>query len=99
MKISRVAMSVLGLAILTGAHAGGLGESTSAKVRFADLNLDSAKGVSVLYGRVSSAAPACQNWSLRNLIFTDLKPAMGQYQHCLDKAMSGAVAKIDRPAF
>jgi UrcA family protein len=100
MKIRMLMTSALSLAILAGANAGEIRESRAAKVRYADLTVDSAAGVANLYGRVSAAARAvCQNWKPRNSRFSDLKPGKMQYEHCVDKAIVGAVAKLDRPAF
>jgi hypothetical protein len=81
MKTCIIAAASLSFSLLAGAHAGDL---QSAKVRLADLDLNSG---------------LCRAWDSRNGVFSDLKPEMAQYQGCLEKTIARAAAKMNQPAF
>jgi len=94
------ATAALSFSILSGAHAGATDDTPSLVVRFADLDLDRAAGSETLYKRLSVAARVvCRDLDPRDSAFSGVKSAKMQYQGCMDKAIIGAVAKINRPAF
>jgi UrcA family protein len=62
-------------------------------VSYGDLNLNSAKGVIALYGRLRSAArEVCTSLEGRDL------NAKALWRNCYENAVAGAVKKIDLPA-
>ena len=95
------ATAALSFSILASAHAGAADDPPSVSVRFADLDLDRAAGSATLYKRLSVAARAvCRDLDASDSANSDLKRVLQQqYQGCVDKAIIGAVAKINRPAF
>jgi UrcA family protein len=95
------ATAALSFSILASAHADTIDDPPSVSVRFADLDLDHAAGSATLYKRLSVAARAvCRELDPRDSANSDLKPGrQQQYQSCVDKAIIGAVAKINRAAF
>jgi UrcA family protein len=95
------AAAALSLSILAGAHASGADDVPSVSVRFADLDLDRAAGSATLYKRLSVAARVvCRDLDPSDSAHSYLKPVLQrQYQGCMDKAIIGAVGKINRPAF
>lgn len=94
------ATAALSLSILANAHAGAVNAAPAVTVRYADLDLGSNAGSETLYKRLTVAARSvCRELDPRNFQFSDLKPLKGMYQACMDKAVVGAVAKINRPAF
>jgi UrcA family protein len=67
-------------------------DALSAKVQFGDLNLNSAAGAKILYGRLSKAARSvCSPFESRELATT------AKWHNCYDRALAAAVAKIDKP--
>jgi UrcA family protein len=61
-------------------------------VRFADLDLSKIDGAARLYSRLRHAAAiVCSPLDSRNLVMA------AQYQVCVDQAIAGAVASVDRP--
>jgi UrcA family protein len=95
------ATAALSSSILASAHADTIGDPPSVTVRFADLDLNGAAGSATLYKRLSVAARAvCRELDPRDSGAGALMPArQQQYQGCMDKAIIGAVAKINRAAF
>jgi len=62
------------------------------KVRFGDLDLDTAAGSEQLYSRIRMGAESvCRSWDGR-----DLK-SVAKHKHCLADAVADAVAKVDNP--
>jgi UrcA family protein len=67
-------------------------EGISKVVSYGDLDLDSAQGAKVLYGRLRHAAEeVCRPWESRDLIF------LNEWKSCLADSMASAVAKINKP--
>jgi UrcA family protein len=67
-------------------------EVQSRKITFADLNLNSPEGITVLYRRITSAAErVCTPFESRELTFKS------QWRNCMDDAISRAVSSINRP--
>jgi UrcA family protein len=61
-------------------------------VRFSDLDLSKADGAAVLYSRLRQAAAiVCSPLQSKRLGMAT------QYQVCVDHAIAGAVASVDRP--
>jgi UrcA family protein len=61
-------------------------------VRFADLDLSKLDGVAVLYRRLNQAAAiVCSPLESRDLGMA------AKHQQCVDHAIDGAVARVDRP--
>jgi len=95
-----VATAALSFSILAAARASNADDPPSVTVRFADLDLSRPAGAATLYNRLKGAARVvCRELDPRDSVASDLKPARQQYQSCMDKAIIGAVAKINRPAF
>jgi UrcA family protein len=69
------------------------GSSPEKSVSFKDLNLNSTEGVTVLYGRIQSAAnEVCENVDQRDL--ARVAAARG----CVAKATSRAIIAVDSPS-
>ena len=65
-------------------------------VKYGDLDLTHAAGAAVLYQRLNQAArKVCAPLDIPQSAITKSEP----YKACLSKAISGAVAKIDKPEF
>jgi UrcA family protein len=89
-----IAVASFALSIGTIAHANPAGEFRSETVKYADLNTTSDQGAAVLFHRLTNAA--------KN-VCRDLGPGrslglMSAYNNCIHKALSNAVADVDRPA-
>jgi UrcA family protein len=89
-----IAVASFALSIGTIARADSTNELRSQTVKYADLNTTSVQGAAVLYHRLMNAAKS---------VCRDLEPGrslglMGPYDSCVHKALSNAVADIDRPA-
>lgn len=89
-----IAVASFILSIGTIAHADSAGEFRSETVKYADLNTASDQGAAVLFHRLTNAAKS---------VCRDLEPGrslgvMNAYNSCIQKAVSHAVADVDRPA-
>jgi UrcA family protein len=96
MKNLTTMIAVASFALSTGAlaHADSASDLRSETVKYADLNTASVQGAAVLYHRLTNAAKT---------VCRDLEPGralgmMGPYSDCVHKALSNAVADVDRPA-
>jgi UrcA family protein len=92
MKIAAVlASSILALAALD-TRAAEPSDANSFKVQYADLNLDREAGVRALYERLRVAAKrVCSDGTSQMLI------SKKSYADCIERAVSAAVAQINRP--
>jgi UrcA family protein len=98
MKAFATIAAVLSLSVLSSAHADSALGVPSVTVHFADLDLTRTEGHAALYQRLTSAArsvcqgldpenePGTLQWRLREL-----------HNACINQAIAGAIAKIDRP--
>jgi UrcA family protein len=89
-----IAVASFALSIGTIAHADSTSELRSVTVKYADLNTTNVEGAAVLYHRLTNAAKS---------VCRDLEPGrslglMSVYNSCIQKALSNAVADVDRPA-
>ena len=103
MNTAKIRAITISAAIVLGFSAAAASASTSNSqflsdgvnqyiVRFPDLDLSKADGAAVLYSRLRQAAAiVCSPLEGRSL-----KMAM-QYRSCVDHAIAGAVASVDRP--
>jgi UrcA family protein len=94
------AAAALSCSVLTSACAQAVA-APSIKVRYADLDLSRVKDATALYKRLNAAARAvCRDLDSHDSASGDLRPILEQHHKaCMDNAIIGAVAKIDRPAF
>ena len=60
-------------------------------VRYSDLDLNNARGVAILYGRIRSAAfRVCRDFEGRSLVFQE------SYAACIRQSISRALTDVDR---
>lgn len=94
--ISFIAAGLLAVAAMTAApdvHAAEQGDALTKSVGYGDLDLNSPKGVEVLYARLRSAArDVCTPFEGRELNSRVL------WDKCYDHAISAAVSAINKPA-
>jgi UrcA family protein len=84
--------SILSLTALDARAAAPTGDAYSITVRFADLNLDRQAGIAELYVRIKGAARrVCAEQANDQLVAERNSP------NCVKRAVSTAVARIDRP--
>ena len=93
MKIAiALAASVLSLSTLAAQAAAPTDEPYSITVQFADLDLDRKAGIAKLYFRIKAAAQrVCDQQANERLV------AKQTYAVCVERAVSAAVARINRP--
>jgi UrcA family protein len=93
MKLATVLVaSVLSLTALDARSAAPTDDAYSVTVQFADLDLDRKAGVAKLYTRIKGAAHrVCDQQANEQLV------AKQTYRVCMQRAVSTAVARIDRP--
>lgn len=85
------ATGAFGLSVLT-AEAASV-EPPRVNVKYGDLNIDSPQGADVLYARIRRAARnVCGKFD------ADLLDVFRQREVCINKAISGAVTKVNAPA-
>jgi UrcA family protein len=83
--------SILSLTALDARGALPADDGYSVRVKFTDLDLDHQAGIAKLYVRIKSAARrVCDQQAID-------EPAKQTYPVCVKRAMSTAVARIDRP--
>jgi len=88
--ITALVASILSLTTLAARGAGPTDDAYSVTVKFADLDLDRQAGIAKLYVRIKGAARrVCDQQAID-------EPA-ASYPACVKRAMSTAVARIDRP--
>jgi UrcA family protein len=93
--ISFIAAGLLAVAAVAapGVHAADQGDPLTKKVTYGDLDLNSTKGVEVLYARLRGAArDVCVPFEGRDLNYRIL------WDKCYDHALSAAVSAINKPA-
>src|SRR5882672_5204404 len=96
--ITLACTAALSLATLSIAHAGSSTAVPTQTVQFGDLDLSHAQGNATLYHRVSIAA---------RYVCRDQEPSkppsslalLSLHERCMDQAMAGAVAGVNRPEF
>lgn len=84
--------SVLNLTSVVATASGSDGSVPAYKIRFEDLDLDTAAGNEQLYGRIRMGAESvCRHWKAKDLI------RVAEHKRCMEDAVADAVAKLDRP--
>ena len=95
--MNKLTMLILTAALATGTQLARADMSDNSPkqvlIHYADLNLTSSPGVSVLYGRLRSAAQAV----CTPLNGKDAERALA-FKRCVADAMSSAVTQVDQPA-
>jgi UrcA family protein len=92
--ITLACTAALSLATLSIAHAGSSTAVPTQTVQLGDLDLSHAQGNATLYHRVSIAARSvCRDQEPSSLALLSL------HKRCMDLAMAGAVAGVNRPEF
>jgi UrcA family protein len=83
----------LSLGIGSVATAAGSQDARQIAVSYADLDVSTTQGASVLYGRIQAAAEGlCENY-----VMSDYSSAMRR-QACIGKVVEGAVNQVAKPA-
>jgi UrcA family protein len=91
-------MTAAVLLAASGARADSAAEGASVRIRYSDLDLNRTTGSATLYKRVSSAAElVCKDLDISSEpLHSHLKAA---YAGCVQHAIAGAIARINRPEF
>ena len=88
----------LGMSMIAVVQAAPPSDLPTAVVKFGDLDATRSMGQEELYGRLTRAARSvCRSLDPRDSVAkTQMEPL---YKACIEQAVSGAVAKINRPEF
>jgi len=83
---------VLSLTSVVATASGSDASVPTYKIRFADLDLDTAAGNELLYRRIRTGAESvCRAWEGRNLA------NVVRHKRCMEDAVADTVSKIDKP--
>ncbi len=91
--IALIALSVSAFALGTQAHAGNAADEPSITVKYSVRELNSERGITILYARIETAAGRlCENYQ-----FGHSPAQLNPYRRCVASILGRTIATVDRP--